>query len=66
MLAQLEETAKKRLEETGSGAYAKARELLRQIDEVWLKSEAKSREYVERTRELYMKAVKDAKAHLKD
>ncbi|KAI8596459.1 hypothetical protein EDD21DRAFT_388165 [Dissophora ornata] len=59
-LAELELTAKGKLEETGSDVRQKTKQLLKQIDEIWSQSEADSQEYVKRMRELTEKEQEEA------
>ncbi|KAK3842137.1 MAG: hypothetical protein J3R72DRAFT_143506 [Linnemannia gamsii] len=60
-LAQLETAARARLDSAGKDAHAKAQQLLKQVDEIWSKSEIQSRELAEKTQELAKKASEDAK-----
>ncbi|KAF9908816.1 hypothetical protein EC991_009519 [Linnemannia zychae] len=60
-LAQLEAAARTRLDSAGKDAHAKAQQLLKQVDEIWAKSETQSRELAEKAQELAMKASEDAK-----
>ncbi|KAG0273021.1 hypothetical protein BGZ95_011176 [Linnemannia exigua] len=60
-LAQLEAAARTRLDSAGKDAHAKAQQLLKQVDEIWSKSETQSRELAEKTQELAKKASEDAK-----
>jgi hypothetical protein len=63
-LAKLETTARARLNAAEKDAHAKAQQLLKQVDEIWSKSEALSLEFVERAQELVLKASEDAKLTL--
>ncbi|KAF9080119.1 hypothetical protein BGX23_002615, partial [Mortierella sp. AD031] len=60
-LTQLEAAARTRLDEAGRDAHAKAQQLLKQVDEIWSKSEAQSRELAEKTQALAKKASEDAR-----
>ncbi|KAG0284199.1 hypothetical protein BGZ96_011444 [Linnemannia gamsii] len=59
-LAQLEAAARTRMDDAGKDAHAKAQQLLRQVDDIWTKSEVQSRELAAKTQELAKKASEDA------
>jgi len=59
-LAQLEAAARTRLDDAGKDANAKAQQLLKQVDEIWSKSEIQSLEFAAKTQELAKKASEDA------
>ncbi|KAG9065929.1 hypothetical protein KI688_002226 [Linnemannia hyalina] len=59
-LAQLEAAARTRMDDAGKDAHTKAQQLLKQVDEIWSKSEAQSRELAAKAQELARKASEDA------
>ncbi|KAF9142823.1 hypothetical protein BGX30_002098 [Mortierella sp. GBA39] len=59
-LAQLEAAARTRMDDAGKDAHTKAQQLLKQVDEIWSKSEVQSRELAAKAQELARKASEDA------
>ncbi|KAK5799016.1 hypothetical protein F5H01DRAFT_418161 [Linnemannia elongata] len=64
-LAQLETAARTRMDDAGKDAHAKAQQLLKQVEEIWSKSEVQSRELAAKAQELAKKTSEDAQWAIK-